>query len=68
MAENHVADNQIGLLCVVQCAVCACLKHNCLRVGLIFFFFFRLKIVKNSTTKKKIVKLVEAHSFDSGGC
>ena len=34
MAENHVADNQTCLLCVVHCAVCACLKHDCLRVGL----------------------------------
>ena len=34
MAENHVANNQICLLCVVHCAVCACLKHDCLRVGL----------------------------------
>ena len=34
MAENHVADNQTFLLCVVHCAVCACLKHDCLRVGL----------------------------------
>ena len=48
MAENHVADNQICLLCVVHCAVCACLKHNCLRVGLKFLFKNRLKIVKKN--------------------
>ena len=34
MAENHVADNQTCLQCVVHCAVYACLKHDCLRVGL----------------------------------
>ena len=27
MAESHVADNQTCVLCVVHCAVCACLKH-----------------------------------------
>ena len=62
--RNHVADNQTCVLCVVHCAVCACLKHNCLRVGLGIRWNFCLKIVRN---KKKIVKLVEAHSFDSGG-
>ena len=67
MAKNHVADNQTCLLCVVHCAVCACLKHDCLRVGLKFLFKNRLKIVKKNILKK-IVKLVEADGFDSGGC
>ena len=66
MAENHVADNQICLLCVVHCAVCGCLKHDCLCVGLGSTLKFLLK--NREEKKKKIVQLVEAHSFDSGGC
>ena len=34
MAENHVAENQTCLLCVIHCAVYACLQHDCLRLGL----------------------------------
>ena len=29
-----MAENQTCLLCVVHCAVYACLQHDCLRVGL----------------------------------
>ena len=54
MAENHVADNQTCLLCVVHCAVCACLKHDCLRVGLGIRWNFCLKIVRNKKKNRKI--------------
>ena len=54
MAKNHVADNQTCVLCVVHCAVCACLKHDCLRVGLGIRWNFCLKIVRNFKKNRKI--------------
>ena len=54
MAENHVADNQTCLLCVVHCAVCACIKHDCLRVGLGYTLKFLFKNRKKFKTNCKI--------------
>ena len=66
MVENHVADNQICLLCVVHCAVCACLKHNCLRVGLTFLFK-NLKKKKKKKKKKKNRKISGSPQFSFRG-
>ena len=63
MAENHVGDNQICLLCVVHCAVCSCLKHDFLRVGLGSTFKFMFKNRKIIPKKKKNRKISGSPQF-----